>query len=74
MNSIEMMARRAKSAARMLRSAPVASRAEALKLMADELVARRQEVLEANAADIAAAGELTPAFKKRLTVDEKVFN
>ena len=74
MNSIETMARRAKVAARMLRSVPVSSRAEALKLMAEELIAHRQEVLDANAEDIANAGVLTPAFKKRLTVDEKVFN
>ena len=74
MNSIETMAHRAKVAARQLRSVPVASRAEALKLMAEELVAHRQEVLDANAEDIANAGVLTPAFKKRLTVDEKVFN
>lgn len=74
MGVVENMARKAKEAARILRSCPPEARAKALNNMADRLIGCKADVLEANAADIAAAGELTPAFKKRLTVDEKVFD
>lgn len=74
MTVIENMACAAKKAAQILRSAIPACRAKALAFMAEELINSKPEVLAANAADIEAAGELTPAFKKRLTVDEKVFN
>ena len=74
MISIEEMGRRARIAAQKLRSAAPAYRAEALNLMAGKLIACRSEVLAANAADLAEAGELSAAFKKRLTVDDKVFD
>ena len=74
MGIAETMARRAGAAAHILRTVTPACRAEALNRMADKLIACKEAVLRANADDIANAGELTPAFKKRLTVDEKVFN
>lgn len=74
MISVEDMGRRAKLAAQMLRSVSPASRARALQLMADKLIACRQEVLAANAEDLAAAGNLSAAFQKRLKVDDKVFD
>ena len=74
MISIEEMGRRARIAAQKLRSAAPACRAEALNLMAGKLIACRSEVLAANAADLAEAGDLSAAFKKRLTVDDKVFD
>ena len=73
MGIVENMAARAREASRLLRCCSPESRAKALNSMADKLIECKQQVLDANAADIAAAGELTPAFKKRLTVDEKVF-
>ncbi|MBE6391744.1 MAG: glutamate-5-semialdehyde dehydrogenase [Lentisphaerae bacterium] len=73
MGIVENMAVRAREASRLLRCCSPESRAKALNSMADKLIECKQQVLDANAADIAAAGELTPAFKKRLTVDEKVF-
>ena len=74
MSTIENMAIRAELAAQKLRCSTPEMRAGALEFMAEELIRCRTEVIEANAADIAAAGELTPAFKKRLTVDGKVFD
>ena len=74
MFGMELLAQRASAAARKLRSAPAASRAEALKLMADKLIACKDELLAANAEDIAGAGDISAAFKKRLTVDAKVFD
>ena len=47
---------------------------EDIIMIAQELIQLRIEVMDANAADVAAAGVLTPAFKKRLTVDGKVFD
>ena len=73
MGIVENMAIRAREASRLLRCCSPESRAKALNSMADKLIECKQQVLDANASDIAAAGELTPAFKKRLTVDEKVF-
>ncbi|MBR7106795.1 MAG: glutamate-5-semialdehyde dehydrogenase [Lentisphaeria bacterium] len=73
MGIAENMARRAAAAAQVLRTVTPACRADALNKMADKLIACKEAVLRANADDIAHAGELTPAFKKRLTVDEKVF-
>ncbi len=74
MFGMELLAQRASVAARKLRSASAASRAEALKLMADKLIACKDELLAANAEDIAGAGDISAAFKKRLTVDAKVFD
>ena len=74
MTAIEELASRAKVAAAELRIAPPERRAAALRFMAEKLAACRAEVLAANAADLAAAEHLTPAFRKRLLVDDQVFD
>ena len=74
MSVIEDMARRARVAAQTLRTLSPACRADALNSMAGKLIACKEEVLKANAADLADAAELSEAFRKRLTVDEKVFD
>ena len=73
MPTIEEMAKRARSAAAALRSSPAAVRADALARMAEKLVNCREALLAANAADMAEASGLSEAFKKRLRVDDKVF-
>lgn len=74
MCGIELLAQQAADAARKLRSISPECRAKALELMADKLISVKAELLNANAADIAGAGDITAAFRKRLTVDEKVFD
>ena len=74
MSVIEDMARRARVAAQTLRTLSPSCRADALNRMAGKLIACKEEVLKANAADLADAAELSEAFRKRLTVDEKVFD
>lgn len=74
MNTIEEMCGRAKAAYQMLRSLSGKCRAEALDRMAGKVLARREAVFAANAADLAAAPELTPAFRKRLQITDKVFD
>ncbi len=73
MSTIEEMAKSARSAAAALRSARAEVRADALARMAEKLVDCREALLAANAADMAEAGGLSPAFQKRLRVDDKVF-
>ena len=73
MSSIEEMSKRARSAAVALRSAPAAVRADALARMAEKLADCREALLAANAADMGSAAGLSEAFKKRLRVDDKVF-
>ena len=68
------MARNARLAAQTLRTLSVECRAEALSRMAEKLVAVKEDVLKANAADLAEAAHLSAAFQKRLKVDEKVFD
>ena len=68
------MAEKAKLAARILRTITPAQRTAALELMTRKLVECKNEVLTANAADLAAAQGLSESFLKRLKVDEKVFN
>ncbi len=74
MTDIRTIARRAQAAAYQLRTVTPAQRANALQLMADKLIECREAVLAANKLDLAAASDATPAFQKRLKVDEKVFN
>ena len=74
MCGIELLAQQAADAARKLRSISPECRAKALELMADKLISVKAELLNANAADIAGAGDISDAFRKRLTVDEKVFD
>jgi len=71
----EVMARigvRAKSAARILRTASSSSKNEALNAMAEALWQNRQDVLDANSADMEAARNsgLSAAFLDRLQLDE----
>ena len=73
MNTIEEMCGRAKAAYQILRSLSGKCRAQALDRMAGKVLARREAIFAANAADLAAAPELTPAFRKRLQITDKVF-
>ncbi|MBO5308125.1 MAG: glutamate-5-semialdehyde dehydrogenase [Lentisphaeria bacterium] len=73
MTAIETLAYNARSAAAVLRSVSPERRADALNRMAGKLIACKEEVLAANAADLADAAGLSAAFQKRLKVDEKVF-
>ena len=68
------IARRAREAAGQLKCATGEQRADALRRMAQELIACRTELLEANAADLKANCGLSDAFKKRLTITDKVFD
>ena len=76
MSIIEEMAKKARRAARELAASSGVARAKALAGMADQLIAVKDELMEANAADVAeakAAG-ISDAFVKRLAVTEKIFN
>ena len=74
MSFIEDIARKAKDSSRLLKSLSGESRAAALNAMAQKLIDCKEELMAANAADLAAAPGLTDAFRKRLTVNEKIFN
>ena len=74
MITVEELAKRAKDAAQVLRTMSGACRADALNRMAGKLLACKEEVFTANAADLEAAPGLTPAFQKRLKVTEKIFD
>jgi glutamate-5-semialdehyde dehydrogenase len=67
------VARRARSAARTLATAPRKVKDDALLAIADALVARCGEVLEANIADVARAadGGATSSYLDRLRLDDK---
>ena len=73
MTAIEELARRAKTAAGILRSAPAERRADALNRMTQKLFDCREALLAANAEDMKDAADLSAAFQKRLRVDDKVF-
>ena len=73
MQTIEEIARQAKEASRQLKSASGEGRDKALNLMAEKLFSCKKELFDANAADLAAAQNLTEPLKKRLSVTEKVF-
>ena len=74
MSFVEEIARKAQFASRQLRTLSGECRAAALNAMAAKLIACKSELMAANAADLAAAPELTEAFKKRLAVSEKIFS
>lgn len=74
MDSVADIARKAREASGILRTLPGSYRDEALKRMAGKLVEYHDDVIAANEADIAAAPDLTPAFKKRLQVTPKIFD
>lgn len=67
------MARRAKEASRQLNAASGKMRADALNRMCLKLEECKQELMKANEEDLAAAPDLSPSFKKRLQVTEKIF-
>lgn len=73
MNSIVDIARRAREASFALKSVSGRCRAAALDLMAGKLASCKEELMAANAADLAAAPGLSDAFKKRLQITEKIF-
>lgn len=73
MISMEEIAARAKKASRSLRSISGKCREKALYAMAEKLVECKEELFAANAADLAAAPNLSEAFQKRLKVTEKIF-
>jgi glutamate-5-semialdehyde dehydrogenase len=68
---VKELAQRARAAGRELAKARPERRTQALKAMADAIVARKNEILQANAEDVAAASELSPAMVDRLRLDEK---
>ncbi|MEX2129097.1 MAG: gamma-glutamyl-phosphate reductase, partial [Xanthobacteraceae bacterium] len=66
------MGRRARSAARTLALAEPAKKTAALQAAAKAIRENSSAILQANAEDIAAAGDkLTPAFRDRLSLDAK---
>ena len=73
MTLIEEIASKAKAAAAALRAVPPEKRADALNRMAGKLAEVRGQVFAANAADMQEASHLSAAFRKRLCVDDKVF-
>ena len=73
MTSVEEIARKAKAAASILRSAAPEQRADALRRMSLKLSECKDDLLKANEADMMEATSLSAAFQKRLRVDEKVF-
>lgn len=74
-NPIEILARQSSVAARQLSSISEAIRNHALLNMADSLESVKQQVLDINAQDVAAAkaGGQSAAMIKRLTINDKVF-
>ena len=73
MNDLEQViishAQAAHAAAAVLRTLSTADKDAALRTIADLLRTRSQEVLDANAADLASAGQITDAFRRRLVLD-----
>lgn len=74
MTFIENLAYKAKLSSYQLRTISPQQRANALSLMARNLINCKDALLKANAADMQDASTQTEAFQKRLKVDEKVFN
>lgn len=74
MISVEELCRRSKAASRILKVVSGELRADALNRMAGKLLECKDELYAANAADLAAAPELTDAFRKRLAVTDKIFD
>lgn len=72
MSEILSIGKRAQTAARKLRIADPQKRNDALMYMADELCKCSDAILAANKLDLEAAADMPQAFRKRLTVDEKV--
>ena len=71
--TILQMAQAARAARNALATASGAARQDALNRMAEKLLAVKEALFAANAEDLAAAPELSPAFRKRLQINEKIF-
>ncbi len=73
---METAGRKARAAARQLAAASTAAKNAALVKLSELLLAHRDEILAANAEDVAAAREagLKPAFLDRLTVTDAILN
>lgn len=74
MTTIEDLAQRAQRASQKLKTVSGTAREKALNAMADKLLAYKEEVMQANAEDLAAAPGLSDAFRKRLAITEKIFD
>ena len=74
MTHVEELARRAREASRLLKSASGTSRADALGRMAGKLAAYRNDIFKANEEDLKAAPGLSDAFRKRLKITDKIFD
>lgn len=74
MTTIEDLAQRAQRASQILKTVYGTAREKALNAMADKLLAYKEEVMQANAEDLAAAPGLSDAFRKRLAITEKIFD
>lgn len=74
MTHVEELARRAREASRLLKSASGTSRANALGRMAGKLAAYRNDIFRANEEDLKAAPGLSDAFRKRLKITDKIFD
>ena len=74
MTTIEDLAQRAQRASQILKTVSGTAREKALNTMADKLLAYKEEVMQANAEDLAAAPGLSDAFRKRLAITEKIFD
>ena len=70
---LEGMAREAKLSARQLRTARRSEKDAALGFMVENILARKREIIDTNAEDVALARKkgLSPAMIDRLTLDEK---
>ena len=69
MTPIRQLAEAARAAARVVAKAPASQRTAALIAIADAIVAQTPAILAANAVDLAAAADLAPAMRDRLTLD-----
>ena len=70
---VEDICRRASRAASVMKTLSGKCREDALNRMAGKLLACKEELFKANQEDLAAAPDLSDAFRKRLTVSEKIF-
>ena len=71
---VATIAQQARNAARILAATSGAMRGDALNRMAAKLAGCRDELMAANAADLAAVPDLSEAFQKRLRITGKVFD
>ena len=70
---VEDLCRRSKAAASVMKTLSGQCREDALKRMAGKLLACKEELFKANEEDLESAPGLSEAFRKRLTVTEKIF-